>query len=272
MEQGLRRTQVAGGLVRSWYRSFPVLPAHLTWRDVPLFLAFLLTLTLTALMALATGAALLGWMPWAALPLRFGGAEGPDAGMAVQLLMLVLMGTMCLILPNLRRIAALEAGHRSFRVGMEDVARAYRVAHAADRAGVFALSGEFDSIRQRMEVLRRHPDLADLEPELLELAAVMSHQSRDLAHVYSDAKVDRARRFLRQRQEEADALAERVKLARGLVDELRAWLTDVETEERQTQVQIRRLEADLREILPALGLELSDTRDGNVVSLPKPGK
>ena len=126
----------------------------------------------------------------------------------------------------------------------------------------------------RMEVLRRHPELADLEPELLELAAVMSHQSRDLARIYSDSKVDRARRFLRQRQEEVDALAERLKLARSLTDELRAWLTDVEVEERQAQVQLKRLEEDLRELLPALGLEFGEPvrGDGNVVSLPKPLK
>lgn len=248
--------------------------APLIWRDLPLLVAPALTIALTAGLGVLTLGAAIGVFPWVEVPLRFGTWAPAHAGLVLQLLVLLLMVTLCLMLPSLRRIAALEVGHRSFRIGMDDVARAYRTAHAADRAGIFALSGEFESIRQRMEVLRRHPDLGDLEPELLELAAVMSHQSRDLARIYSDSKVDRARRFLRQRQEEVDALAERLKLARQLVDELRTWLTDVEAEERQAHVQIKRLEADLREILPALGLELGEPSrgDGNVVALPKPLK
>lgn len=248
--------------------------APIVWRDLPLLVAPLLTLTLTAGLSALTLGAVFGVVPWVELPLRLGNWAPAHAGVVLQLLVLLLLVALSMMLPSLRRIAALEAGHRSFRISMDDVARAYRTAHAADRAGVFALSAEFESIRQRMEVLRRHPDLGDLEPELLELASVMSHQSRDLARIYSDNKVDRARRFLRQRQEEVDALAERLKLARQLVSELRTWLTDVEAEERQAHAQIKRLEADLREILPALGLELGEPArgDGNVVSLPKPLK
>ena len=248
--------------------------APIAWRDVPLFIGPVLIITLPAGLTLFTLGAAFGFWPWPVLPLRLGDWSPQHAGLVVQLLLLAMMVALCLTLPSLRRIAALETGHRSFRIAMDDIARAYRIAHAADRAGVFALSGEFESIRQRMEVLRRHPELADLEPELLELAAVMSHQSRDLARIYSDTKIDRARRFLRQRQEEVDALAERLKLARSLTDELRAWLTDVEVEERQAQVQLKRLEEDLRELLPALGLEFGEPvrGDGNVVSLPKPLK
>jgi hypothetical protein len=251
-----------------------VYSAPIVWRDLPLLVAPLLTLTLTAGLSALTLGAIFGVVPWVELPLRLGNWAPAHAGVVLQLLVLLLLVALSMMLPSLRRIAALEAGHRSFRISMDDVARAYRTAHAADRAGVFALSAEFESIRQRMEVLRRHPDLGDLEPELLELASVMSHQSRDLARIYSDNKVDRARRFLRQRQEEVDALAERLKLARQLVGELRTWLTDVEAEERQAHAQIKRLEADLREILPALGLELGEPArgDGNVVSLPKPLK
>jgi len=251
----------------------PVFSGPVTWRDVPLWLAPFIVLAVTCGLLLLTLGAVAGLLPWPDIPLRFGSWQPAHAGVGVLLILLAMMLALCLTLPSLSRIARLEVGHRSFRIAMDDVARAYRVAHAADRAGVFALSGEFESIRQRMEVLRRHPDLGDLEPELLELAAVMSHQSRDLARIYSDSKIDRARRFLRQRQEEADALTERLKLARAQVDELRMWLVDVEAEERQTHAQIKRLEADLRDILPALGLDLGEVvRDGNVVSLPKPGK
>ena len=67
-------------------------------------------------------------------------------------------------------------------------------------------------------------------------------------------------------------LEERGKTAE--LDELRRWLQDVEAEERQAQTQIKRLEADLKEILPTLGydFDLEDHREQNVVQLPKPGK
>ena len=57
---------------------------------------------------------------------------------------------------------------------------------------------------------------------------------------------------------------------------------DVQAEEMQAQKQMKRLEADLKEILPTLGydFDLEDhrddfkeaSRDANVVALPKPGK
>ena len=42
---------------------------------------------------------------------------------------------------------------------MEDIARAYHLCHTADRAGVFTLSSEFDSVRERLAYQRDHPDL-----------------------------------------------------------------------------------------------------------------
>lgn len=129
-------------------------------------------------------------------------------------------------------------------------------------------------MRARMEHLRQHPDLQHLEPELLQLAAQMSHETRELARTYSEDKVERARSFLKQRQEEVQALTDRLGLARRTCEELRRWLQDIEAEERMAQTQLRRLEADLRDILPALGyaFDLEDHRDANVVALPKPGK
>ncbi len=48
----------------------------------------------------------------------------------------------------------------------------------------------------------------------------------------------------------------------------------VRAEEMQAQKQLKRREADLKEILPTLGydLDLEDHRDANMVALPKPGK
>ena len=228
----------------------------------------LVALGLTA----ASIAATFGLLPWPELTLSFGGQALPNAGMGAQLALTLFAVALTFFLPSNLRMARLECSHRSFAMGMEDVSRAYVQAHAADRAGVFALSGEFDAMRARLEHLRDHPDLADLEPELLQLAAQMSHATRDLARAYSDDKVNRARLFLKQRQEEAQALTDRLSLARRICDELRRWLSDIEATERSAQTQIKRLEADLKEILPTLGYDFdhSDVQDANVVSLPKP--
>lgn len=229
---------------------------------------------LTFGLALATVFAAFGWLPWPTLYLSFGAVTVANAGMWMQLGLTTLFVILCFFLPSNARMARLERSHRSFAMGVEDVARAYRMAHAADRAGVFSLSGEFDSVRARMEELRKHPDFGHLEPELLQLAAQMSHETRELARAYSDVKVGRAKGFLSQRQEEVQALTDRLSIARHTCDDLRRWLTDIEAEERQAQVQIKRLEADLKEILPGLGyaFDLDEKPDGNVVSLPKPAR
>lgn len=233
-------------------------------------LLVLLTLAAVAVTLLAAA----GHLPWLQLPLRFGETDLAHSGIWAQVALTALLCLLCLFLPANARMARLERSHRSFAMGLEDVAHAYRLAHAADRAGVFALSGEFESMRARLAHLRNHPDLGQLEPELLQLAAQMSFQTRDLARTYSDDRVARARAFLQQRQEEVTALTDRITLARQTVDELRRWLTDIEVEERQAEQQIKRLEADLREILPQLGyaMEPDDNRDSTVVQLPKPGK
>ncbi len=215
-------------------------------------LVILLTLCLIAASSLAA----LGVLPWPRLSLGFGASELPNAGMWAQLGLTAFSALLCLFLPANTRMARLERSHRTFAMGLEDVAHAYRIAHAADRAGVFALSAEFENMRARLNHLRQHPDLAHLEPELLQLADAMSFQTRDLARTYSDARVSRARDFLRQRQEEVQALTDRITLARQTTDELRRWLTDIEAEERLAEQQIKRLEADLREILPQLGYAL----------------
>lgn len=222
----------------------------------------------------ASLAAALGLLPWPQIALFFGGQAVPQAGMWLQIGLALMLLVMTLCLPANTRMARLERSHRSFAIGMNDVANAYRAAHASDRSGVFALSGEFDAMRARMEHLRAHPDFQHLEPELLQLAAQMSLETRDLARAYSDDKVARAKGFLRQRQEEVQALTDRLAIARRTCDELRRWLTDIEADERAAQTQIKRLESDLKEILPALGYDFDheDIRDANVVALPKPGK
>jgi hypothetical protein len=233
-----------------------------------------LAVLLTTAMALYSAACAFGLFPWPSLRVLFADGMSTDIGIWLQLGVTFFLILVSLLLPANGRMLRLERSHRSFAMGVQDVAHAYRLAHAADRAGVFALSGEFEAVRARLEHLRNHPDLAQLEPELLQLAAQMSFITRDIAQTYSDQKVARARSFLAQRQEEVQASKDRIAIARRTVDELRRWLTDIEAEERQVEQQIKRLEGDLREILPPLGysMELEDPRDATVVQLPKPTK
>lgn len=230
-------------------------------------LAFWLIIGLALAASIGSGLALVGVLPWPEIAVIWNGAPLPGAGMWAQLSLTALLILLCFFLPAQARVARLERSHRSFHIGIEDVRHAYQAAHAADRRGVFSLSSEFESMRARMEHLSRHPDLSDLEPELLALAAQMSHESRELARVYSESRVNRARTFLSQRQEEAERFAERLDLARQTCDALRRWLADIEASERANHAQLRRLEADLREILPGLGYDVDDMREQNVVTL-----
>ena len=119
---------------------------------------------------------------------------------------------------------------------------------------MFKLRSEFDSVRERLEHIRSHPDLARLEPEILEIAAQMSHESRDLAEICSTERVDRARHFLRQRQEEAELMRERVEAAHAAVRDLKLWLARVEDDEDVARSDVERLKEELAEILPSLDL------------------
>ncbi len=97
-------------------------------------------------------------------------------------------------------------------------------------------------MRARLDHLSKHPDLSQMEPELLQ-----------------------------QRQEEAHTLSERIALAAQICDELRRWMADIEAEEHKNHQQIKLLEADLNEVLPALGYSIdppSEPIEDNFVTLP----
>lgn len=197
-----------------------------------------------------TLACFLGLAEWLSLSLTFGETVFEDAGMTVQFAVSVLVFGLMFFLPTNARILALETSHRRFHIGMEDVSRAYRLAHAEDRAGAFNLQSEFDSIRQRMAFLRDHPDLTDLEPSVLEVAAQMSHISRELARIYSEGNVSRARDFLMQRQNEIEEFNSRIDTAKSIASEMRQWTSRIEMEESMAQSQLARLREELAEIMP----------------------
>ena len=58
----------------------------------------------------------------------------------------------------------------------------------------------------------------------------MSLQSHELARVYSDEKVQRAKEFLRHRQQEVALFRDRMVLAQYACTELKHWLQDIEAD------------------------------------------
>ena len=208
-----------------------------------------------AALTTATIMASLGFWAWIDLPLSYAGTPVENAGMYVQIAATVLAAGICFFLPANARIMQLENSHRRFSMSMDDVARAYGAVHAADRGRTFQLSSEFDAVRERLAYLRDHPDLSTLEPALLEVAAQMSHISRELAEVYSDEKIGRARDFLKQRQEEISQFNSRLDQAKSISTEMKHWLHEVEMEESVAAAQLARLSEEMSEILPQLGRE-----------------
>jgi len=248
-------------------RSLAVLTGYLMQRLA--LLAFIgAALTLLAV----TGMAAFGMAPWLSFEVAIGGTTYPEAGRYAQIGATVLAVLLCFFLPANARIMKLESSHRRFAIGMRDVAQAYALAHAADREGLFRLSSEFDAVRERLAYLREHPDLESLEPQVLEVAAQMSHISRELAEVYSAEKVERARDCLRQRQREVAQFNTRIDQAKQITSELKHWLHEVELEEAVAASQLQRLKDELRSILPELnedqGAEEIVRPDGTVIDLP----
>lgn len=248
-------------------------------------LALLFFAACAAALTTATIMATFGYWAWIELPLNYDGEAVENAGMYLQIAATVLAAGICFFLPANARIMQLENSHRRFTVSMDDVARAYGAVHAADRGRTFKLSSEFDAVRERLAYLRDHPDLSTLEPALLEAAAQMSHISRELAEVYADDKIARARDFLKQRQEEVNLFNSRLDQAKAISTEMKHWLHEVELEESVAAAQLARLSEEMNEILPQLGRETvlqfepavpsedlqldSTTLDNSVYELPK---
>ena len=227
---------------------------------IALILFALLAVALVSAMVLAAA----GYLPWIELAVTWGDASIPNAGMYVQIGLTVFAITLCFFLPSNARILQLETSHRQFSVGVDDITRAYHAAHHADRSGAFTLVDAFESTRDRLAFLRDHPDLGMLEPELLELAAKMSHISRDVAEAYSDDKVARARSFLQERQFEIERFNERLEQARAIHTEFSTWINRLELEENVARAHLERLLDEMERLLPELTQAPADT--GNVVT------
>ena len=202
---------------------------------------------------LSTILAAAGLLPWFELAAGFNGTAVPMMGAMLQIGLTVLVLLLFVYMPANARILRLEAAHRSFHMNMDDVAKAYAVAHAADRTGVFTLQSEFDAVRERLNFLRSHSDLGHMEPEILEVAAQMSRVSEELAEVYSDDKVARAKAFLQERMAETEATKARIERAERVMADIRKLTASVELEEDVAASQLARLQGELDALMPELG-------------------
>jgi hypothetical protein len=214
-----------------------------------------------------TAASAFGVTPWLTFSATFGEFTYPQAGMITQIIATIILASLFFFMPSAGRILSLERSHRNFRLSMEDVARAYHVCHTADRSGIFTMSSEFDAVRERLAYLRDHPDLDSLEPQVLEIAAQMSHQSRELADIYNVEKVARAKMFLHQRQQEAERQQQLIIEAHHALRDIRKWSQQVELEESVVASQLSQLQEQLDATLPALGYTLGN-QSANIVPLP----
>lgn len=228
-------------------------------------LALLLFAALALGLSIATGLATAGVWPWIELAVTWNGAPVANAGMLAQIGLTVLAVGLCFFLPTNVRVMQLENSHRKFSIAVDDITRAYHAAHHADRNGTFNLGDAFESTKERLAFLRDHPDLGKLEPELLELAAKMSHISRDLAESYSDIKVDRARSFLQQRQFEIDQFNDRLNEAKAIQGEFSTWINRLDLEENVARSQLERLLDEFERLLPEMNIPTSSTK---VTQLP----
>ena len=233
--------------------------------------SFLFLVLTSAFVVGYTAMCALSLAPWLTADVAFGDIQIENAGMYVQLAVTIFLVSMMFFAPANGRIMSLEKSHRNFRINMDDVARAYYRCHAADREGVFTMSSEFDAVRERIQFMRDHPDLMDLESDVLKIAAQMSERARGLADIYSDEKVAHARTFLRQRQEEVERQQRQIIEALHTCQEIEKWAKQLDLEESVIANQLAHLDDKLQAVLPALGYgfehEEIDEPETNVVPL-----
>jgi len=192
---------------------------------------------------------------------------GIDRGETVVLLLAI----MCSCFP-----AAMWAGgqplkraelEHAFRVKMDDVVRAYYAAHAADRSGVFKLTGEFDAMRERMEWLSDHPELQALTPDLRLLGAQMSIVTRDLARRYSDEVVQEVDDLLTHSERDCDQFEEQVNRSLEAQAAIRTRVQKLDLRYATAYSQDSAVTEAIEQELEPLGLKLDKSSGSNVLTL-----
>ncbi|MDA8585873.1 DNA repair protein [Rhodobacteraceae bacterium] len=195
-----------------------------------------------------TGLSASGVLPWLDITATFGATALPWAGPAVQIGFTVLLLILTSFMPASYRVLRLEHSHRRFEIDMDDVTRAYRAAHYADRAETFEVRREFDAIRERFKYLKAEPGIADIDDNLLTIGAQMSEQSRELAETFSDRRVARVRENLVQRQEDANSLEQQLERIKSETAELELMRNDIGITDEELAARIGSLQGDLIEL------------------------
>lgn len=218
-------------------------------------------LALAAIAALIlTGLSAAGVQPWLNVTAAFGETALPWAGPALQIGVTVLLVAVASFLPSSLRVARLEHSHRRFEIDMDDITKAYRAAHMADRAETFEMRREFDAVRERYKFLKEKTNLSEIDDQLLIIGAQMSEQSRDLAERFSDRRVARVKEGLERRREDVDALEARLDEIKAKAVKLARMRDDVEIDDDQLDVRIDALRAELN------ALRRKDPKNDGVVN------
>ena len=103
-------------------------------------LSFGLVLVSALGLSILTLGAAAGLWPWLGFSVQLGAQVYENAGLIGQIAGTLFCIMLAGFLPMNAGIMALEASHRHFTLGMQDVTQAFIQAHAADRAGIFQLS------------------------------------------------------------------------------------------------------------------------------------
>ncbi len=199
-------------------------------------------------MLVVTSLSTAGVLPWLGLTATFGETAVSWAGLAAQIGFTALLVIMAMYIPASYRVARLEHTHRRFEINMDDVTRAYRAAHYADRAETFEVRREFDAIRERYKFLKDQPSLAGISDDLLTIGAQMAEQSLELAETYSDRNLARVRENLLQRREDADALEAKLKQIKAETAELELLRKGIGVSDEELAMRIASLQGALTEI------------------------
>ena len=199
-------------------------------------------------MIVVTSLSAAGVLPWLGLTATFGGTAIAWAGPAAQIGFTALLAIIATYIPASYRVAQLEHTHRRFEIDMDDVTRAYRAAHYADRAETFEVRREFDAIRERYKFLKGQPSLAEISDDLLTIGAQMSEQSKALAETYSDRNLARVRENLLQRREDADALEAKLTQIKADTAELELLRKNIGVSDEELAIRVASLQGALTEI------------------------
>lgn len=218
-----------------------------TMNIIQIFAFVLLGLTALALLV-ATSLSAANILPWVGISATFGEASVVWAGPAVQIGFTALLLILVAYIPASYRVARLEYAHRKFEIDMDDVTKAYRAAHYADRAETFGMRREFDAIRERYKFLKTHPDLAQIDDDLLTIGAQMSEQTKALAETYSDRNLNRVRENLLQRREDADALEAKLAQIKADTAELELLRKGIGISDAELAARVASLQGALTEI------------------------